>query len=264
MWPEAFVAGLAGLLIGSFLNVCIYRLPRDLSIVRPRSHCPECEQMVRSWDNIPLLSFILLRGKCRDCGAAISWRYPAVELLTGALFFAFVFMEGLTPLALRNCLFSAILLTLIFTDLETRLLPESLTIGGIAMGLIFSLFVPVGDGTVQLLTGISGRLASFLDALLGAVIPAGALWLTGWLFEKIRHKQGLGLGDVVMIAEIGAFLGLSGTLLALVIASVSGAIIGIIYIKAKNENAASYHLPLGSFLGVAAIIVMLSTRSTGR
>ena len=239
---DIILVSLAGLLIGSFLNVCIFRMPRDLSVVRPRSHCPGCGKLIRSWDNIPIVSFLLLRGKCRDCGERISWRYPLIEAATALLFFAFVSVQGPTLLAARNCFFAAILLVLISTDLEMRILPEYLTIGGIFAGLLWAVFVP---GT------------SFLDSLLGAVVPAGALWLTGWLFEKIRHKEGLGLGDVVMIAAIGAFLGLRETLLTFMLAAFAGSVTGLVYIRITRKDPGSYHLPLGSFLGAAAIVVAL-------
>jgi leader peptidase (prepilin peptidase)/N-methyltransferase len=250
---EPLLAGLLGLLIGSFLNVCIYRFPRDLSIVRPRSHCPQCNAMVRAWDNIPVLSYLLLRGKCRDCGAPISIRYPIVECATALLFAWFVARYGLTLPALRGCVLTAILLALVFTDLETRLLPEQLTLAAIGFGLGFSLLVPVPDGTAGLLFRLNGRAASLTDSLMGALLPSLALWGTGWIFEKLRHKEGLGFGDVVLLSAIGAFLGLRGALLTLVIASLAGSVVGLIYIRIKGEDMGSYPLPLGSFLSAAGI-----------
>jgi leader peptidase (prepilin peptidase)/N-methyltransferase len=255
MEVEVVLAALFGLLIGSFLNVCIYRLPRDLSVVRPRSHCPECGAMVRSWDNIPVLSYLLLRGKCRDCGARISPRYAVVELLTGAAFAWFAAQDGASLLSLRNCVFAALMIALAMTDLETRLLPEQLTFPGIAAGLLFAIFQPVGDGTAALVFGLSGRAASVMDALLGAVIPAGALWLAGWIFKLVRKREGLGFGDLVLLAEIGAFLGLRATLLTLVLASVAGSLIGGAYIMLTRKPAESYELPLGTFLGSAGVFV---------
>ncbi len=255
--PIAFAAafaGIFGLLIGSFLNVVIYRLPRDLSIVRPRSHCPACNHMIHAWDNIPLLSYLLLGGKCRNCGAPIPIRYPLVEVLTALIFAGFVTMHGVTLTALRDCILAALFLALTFTDLETRLLPEPLTIGGILIGLLFSLLVPIHDGSAALL-GFSGALGSFLDSVIGAVIPAALLWGTGWLFERVRHKQGLGFGDVVMIAEVGAFLGLRAAILTLVVASIAGTLVGVLFLLQKRKDAWSYELPLGSFLGIAAIAV---------
>jgi len=252
---ESMVAGAFGLLIGSFLNVCIYRLPRDLSVVRPRSCCPGCGKMVRSWDNIPVLSYIILRGRCRDCGERISVRYPFVEAACGLIFAWFVAREGVTGLALRDCVLCALLLALFFTDLETRLLPEILTFGGIVAGVAFSLFVPVRDGIFEALTGVSGTGASVADSLLGALIPAALLWCLGWLHGKVRKVEGLGFGDVVMLAEVGAFLGLRATVLTLTLAGVSGSVIGTGYILLKKEDLRKYELPLGSFLGGAGIIV---------
>ena len=250
----AFAAAF-GLLVGSFLNVCIYRLPRDLSVVRPRSRCPQCERPIRSWDNVPVLSYLLLGRKCRDCGLPISFRYPLVEMLTAVLFAWFVFRFGFTVLAWRDCVFSALFLALIFTDLETRLLPEPLTVGGIGAGLVFALLTPVGDGTAHSLTGLNGRTGSLADAFLGAIFPACGLWLTGWIFEKITRRAGLGFGDVVMISEAGAFLGPRAACLTLLVASIAGSVIGVSFILIRRKDHRTYELPLGSFLGAAGIAV---------
>ena len=211
--------------------------------------------MVRSWDNVPVISFVLLRGKCRDCGAGISSRYAAVELMTGAAFAWFVGRDGLTVLAARDCVFAALMIALVVTDLETRILPEQLTFPGILAGLVFAVLQPIGDGTAALVFGLSGWAASITDALLGAAIPAGALWLAGWIFKLVRKREGLGVGDLVLLAEIGAFLGLRATLLTLVIASVAGSLIGGAYILLTRKPAESYELPLGSFLGSAGLFV---------
>lgn len=253
----AFLAALAGLLIGSFLNVCIYRLPRDLSVVTPRSFCPECDRGIAWYDNVPLLSFLLLRGRCRSCGARIPWRYPLVELLTAACFFAAVWIIGLNGAAIRLCVFSAILITLVFSDLEERILPDEFTLGGIAAGLAFAWFVPSDPGLWRfLLPSISDpRLLSLIQAAFAAVFSCGTLWLVGFIYEKVRHREGLGLGDVKMIAMIGAFLGLSGVLLTLVVGSLLGAVIGLCYILIARKDASTYELPFGAFLGVAALAV---------
>jgi Type II secretory pathway, prepilin signal peptidase PulO and related peptidases len=140
---EAILAGLFGLLIGSFLNVCIYRLPLDLSVVRPRSFCPACEKPVAAWDNIPVLSWIILGGRCRQCRSRISLRYPAVELLTAALFFCAVLRLGFSPAGLKLCIFSAIQVALIFTDFEERILPDEFTWGGVAAGLALAYWIPL-------------------------------------------------------------------------------------------------------------------------
>jgi len=298
-------AALFGLLIGSFLNVCIYRWPRDLSVVRPRSCCPGClrglmeraglttaltaglsndapapeddaeddffedaiepavfarfasEAQIAWYDNIPLVSYLLLRGKCRKCGAAIGWRYPLVELLTGACFAWFVWHLGPTLAALKFCVFSALVIGLLFSDLETLLLPDEMTIGGFFLGLVFSLLVPqVGIfGSILGLfgLGLGPRTGSFVEALIGGLLPAGAIWFGGWVFEKLRHKEGLGFGDVKMLAMIGTFLNIQGALMTIIVGSVAGSVIGLIYIKVKGEDAGSYQLPFGTFLGAAAL-----------
>jgi leader peptidase (prepilin peptidase)/N-methyltransferase len=259
---EAALAGLFGLLIGSFLNVCIFRLPRDLSVVRPRSFCPECEKPIAWYDNIPLLSYILLKRRCRHCGTSIPARYPVVEALTAALFFSFVAVLGPTLPALKYCLLSALLLGMIFADLEELILPDEFTLGGVVAGLALSWVVPVSDGIAAMLFSIA-RLSlnthavSLAESILGAVIPSGCLWLTGAVYEKLRHKEGLGFGDVKMVAAIGAFLGLHYTLLTLIVGSLLGSVVGVVYILATRKDHTTYPLPFGTFLGVAAIGVSL-------
>jgi leader peptidase (prepilin peptidase)/N-methyltransferase len=256
------LAGLFGLIVGSFLNVCIYRWPRDLSVVKPRSHCPECEKTIAWYDNVPVLSYLLLRGKCRHCSARISWRYPAVEIVTGLLFAYLVWRFGPTLNAVRYCVLCAMLITLAFADAETRILPDEFTLGGLVVGLIFAPFVPVPDAMFHAVAGISNwhlnwRQVSVGEAAFGVILPAGSLWLGGWLFEKLRHKEGLGFGDVKMMAMVGAFLGLRGTLLTLIVGSLLGSVIGIIYIKATKQDMGSYELPFGTFLAAAAVGVAL-------
>jgi len=212
---EALLALLFGLLIGSFLNVCIYRWPRDLSVVRPRSHCPSCGKTIVWYDNVPVLSFLLLRGRCRYCKARIPLRYPIVELMTAALFFYFVYTLGPSVAALKMCVLAALLVGLIFSDLEERILPDEFTLGGMALGFIFALFVPVPDNIGQSLlflmgADVSGRAASVAEAAFGAALPSFFLWLGGVLYFKFRHRDGLGFGDVKLIAMVGSFMGLRG------------------------------------------------------
>ncbi len=262
---EAALAGLFGLLIGSFLNVCIYRFPRDLSIVRPRSFCPECEITLAWYDNIPLLSYALLKGRCRHCGLPIPWRYPIVEALTGILFFSFTETLGPTLAAFKFCLLSALLVGMIFADMEERILPDEFTIGGLVAGLALSWAIPVVSisGSVAGLLLSVARIpvgphgVSVAESILGAAIPSGFLWLTGAVFQKLRHKEGLGFGDVKMVAAIGAFLGLPNTLLTLIAGSALGSVLGILYILFTRKDYSSYELPFGSFLGGAAILVSL-------
>ena len=263
---EAILAFLFGLLIGSFLNVCIYRWPRDLSVVRPRSHCASCDQTIAWYDNIPLLSYALLGGRCRHCGARIPARYPVVESLTGLLFFYFVWTLGPTLAALKMCVLAAIMTGLLFSDLEQRILPDELTLGGALAGFVFAAFVPTGirleepEATAQLFYWVLGvnpgaRADSLIESALGALAPAAFLWIGGWLYEKVRHREGLGFGDVKLIAMAGAFLGLRGALVLLFVGSISGSILGYGYIKLTGKDPASYELPFGTFLGAAGLLV---------
>jgi leader peptidase (prepilin peptidase)/N-methyltransferase len=259
---ESVVALVAGLLIGSFLNVCIYRMPRDLSVVRPRSFCPACEHPIAWYDNIPVLSYFFLRRRCRHCGQPIPARYPIVELLTAVLFFAIVNALGPTAMAAKLCLLVALLVGLTFADLEERTLPDEFTLGGTAVALALAWFVPVDDVIAHMLLPAAGirlneQWMSVAESALGAALPSGFLWLGGLLFEKIRHKEGLGLGDVKMIAMIGAFLGLRATLLTLVLGSIAGSVIGLTYILVTKKDAGTYELPFGTFLGFAAMFVAL-------
>lgn len=252
---EGLLAGAFGLLIGSFLNVCIYRLPRDLSVVAPRSFCPACEQPIPWFDNIPVLSFILLRTRCRYCGAKIPFRYPLVELLTGVLFFAAVLDLGVTLAGVKLCVFCAIMVELVFSDLEQRILPDEFTLGGTVLGLMFAALRPSNGSLWRwLLPGIhNDRVMSVIAAGFAAAFSSGILWLVGAIYKKVRHREGLGLGDIKMVAMIGAFLGLQGVLLTLITGSTVGAITGLAYILLTKKDATQYELPLGSFLGAAAI-----------
>jgi len=254
---QAGIAGLFGLLIGSFLNVCIFRLPRDLSVVRPRSFCPDCEHPIAWYDNIPLLSYVLCRGRCRHCRVWIPPRYPAVEMLTGGLFYLAVYLYGVTPMGVKLCLFSAILVELTVSDLETLIVPDEFTLGGLALGVITAALVPMPPGLVSLFAGLGAdvRLVSVGDSLTGALFTGGVLYAVGWLYTKVRKREGLGLGDVKMIAMVGAFLGLHLTLLVLIIGSIAGSVIGLAYIYALKKDLATYELPYGTFIGATAIVI---------
>jgi leader peptidase (prepilin peptidase) / N-methyltransferase len=255
VWVLAFFAGL---LIGSFLNVCIYRLPRDLSVARPaRSFCPGCEKTIAWHDNIPLLSYALLGGRCRHCHERIPLRYPIVELATGAAF-ALCFWAVHDPLmAVKYSIFGAIMIALIASDLEERILPDEFTLGGTALGLALAPFARIDPLFVRLVLPytLDPRWLSLGEAALGAGLSSGLIWLCGWLYEKIRHREGLGFGDVKMIAMIGAFLGLKSALVTLMLGSLVGAVAGLAYIFATGKDASTYELPFGSFLGIAALLV---------
>lgn len=251
---EAWIAALAGLLIGSFLNVCIYRWPNDLSVVRPRSFCPNCRQPIAWFDNIPLLSYALLRGRCRHCQCQISIRYPLVELLTAASFFVAFRFLGPGAAAVKFSIFAAILITLFFADLEERILPDEFTIGGALAGIVLAAFVPMNWGFVRLLLVSlrNERAISVAESIFSAAFSAGTLWIVGALYQKLRHREGLGLGDVKMIAMIGAFTGLQGALLTLIVGSLLGTVVGLCYIWMAGKDASTYELPFGTFLSVAA------------
>ncbi|HET8549279.1 MAG TPA: prepilin peptidase [Bryobacteraceae bacterium] len=260
---EAAFAGLFGLLIGSFLNVCIYRLPRDLSVVRPRSFCPNCERQIGWFDNIPVLTWILLRGRCRHCKARISVRYPLVEALTGGLFFAAFALHGPGLPAVKLALFSALQVGLVFTDLEERILPDEFTIGGTVAGLAFSPFVPVPFLFMPLFfpPEADTRWISLAESVFGAAVTSITLWSIGVLYRRVRGREGLGLGDVKMLAMIGAFLGVPGALLTVVVGSLAGSILGLAFIVATRRSARTYELPFGTFLGAAAVAVAFWTAS---
>jgi len=248
------VAFLAGLLIGSFLNVCIYRLPRDISVVRPRSHCPYCRRTIAWYDNIPVLSFLLLRARCRHCFATIPPRYALVELSTGLAFLFSAYALGPTLSAAKYAIFSAILIALIVTDFLDRILPDELTLGGILIGLAFAPFINTEPGILALIVWnkLSPPLIRLADAALAAAVCAGMVWFVGWAYQKVRGREGMGFGDVKMLAMIGAFLGLRGALPAMVLASVAGAVLGLGYIVIRKKDF-TYELPFGSFLGIAAL-----------
>ncbi|MPY90545.1 MAG: prepilin peptidase [Luteitalea sp.] len=231
---------LGGLAVGSFLNVCIHRLPRRQSLVFPRSYCPSCERTLRWFHNVPLVSYIWLRGRCAMCRARISPRYPLVELATALVFVAHVLAFGWQPLLASRLLLSSLLIVLFVVDLEHRLLPNAITLPGLLAGLVLSALMPPG----------------WVDALLGAVIGGGLLWVIGETYERFRGEQGLGMGDVKMIAMIGAFLGWELMLVTLVLASFAGAAVGLFLIIIRRASM-QYALPFGSFLAAGALVASL-------
>ncbi len=249
-----FVLGLA---FGSFLNVCIYRLPLGLSVVSPRSSCPGCQKPIRNYDNIPVLSWLILRGRCRTCKIQISPRYLVVELLTGAIFLACYAHFGETLATLKYCALGFLLLGLIFTDAETQLLPDKMTLPGLALGLIFSLVVPVNDLASQLLPGlvslpvssdVSLHFLSLVDAVLGAVVGASFIYGAGAIYLRARGVEGMGFGDVKLMGLIGAFLGVKLTIFTLFTASIAGSLFGLstvlaVWIKRTRRRIVRNHEP---------------------
>jgi leader peptidase (prepilin peptidase)/N-methyltransferase len=252
---------LFGLIIGSFLNVCILRIPGGKSIVTPASACPGCGAPIKPYDNIPVLSWLLLRGKCRACRKPISAMYPAVELLTGLLFLVCWLAFGFSAQTLKWAAFSALMIVLIFTDLRERLLPDAVNFTGLGIGLLASLFTKPTDGTALWL---STRLfdypppvpvLSFCDALLGAAAGSGLLWLVSEGYFRLRGREGMGLGDVKMMLLVGAFLGVKRTVLTILAGSVLGTVLGILFILTRRKDS-DYELPFGTFLGAAALLVV--------
>ena len=244
---------LFGLCLGSFLNVCIHRLPKGESVVRPRSRCPRCGQAIAAYDNIPLVSYALLGGRCRHCRARISLVYPLVEALTGAALLIAYWRFGLTPAGLKGALLAAAMIVLFFTDLRDRLLPDRVTLPGMAVGMIFAFWVPVEDGTAALLAREASPLVlSVADALLGALVGGGILFVLGELWYRLRKVEAMGLGDVKMMAMVGLFFGVKLTVLTLLAGSVVGSLVGGAYILLARKGA-QYELPLGSFLALGAL-----------
>jgi leader peptidase (prepilin peptidase)/N-methyltransferase len=255
------VAFLLGLVIGSFLNVCILRIPADKSIVLPGSSCPKCRKAIAPYDNIPVLSWLVLGGKCRHCKAKISAMYPTVELLTGLLFLACYFSFGLTLDAAKWAIFSALLVVLTITDLRERILPDKVNFFGLGAGLLFSLFSKPIDGTALWLANRwfefppPQMVLSFTDGALGAIAGSGLLWLVAEGYFRLRGREGMGLGDVKMMAAIGAFLGLKRTMMTILAGSLLGSVIGICLISLTKKGR-DYELPFGTFLGAGALLVL--------
>jgi leader peptidase (prepilin peptidase)/N-methyltransferase len=289
-------AFLFGLLMGSFLNVCISRLPKHESIVHPHSYCPNCASPIRWYDNVPLFSWLVLRARCRDCKASISWRYPAVELATGLWFFAvvahtskdllgffgsapsFFLFPHLTVEALSIAILGFLLIGLIVMDWQTHLLPNAFTLTGIVIGFFLvctqAIFLPPHQGDVVLntthelrmsspgsnaahgnifLTGTEALVFGRIAAIVGA---AGLLLLVRWAYKLLRHREGLGLGDVKLIAMIAAFLGFWPAILALFIGVFTSAAYGL-FLMARGRANSLTKLPLGSFLSAGGLIAAI-------
>jgi leader peptidase (prepilin peptidase)/N-methyltransferase len=230
-----------GLGIGSFLNVCIHRIPRGGSVARPASNCPHCGYVLRWIDNVPVISYLMLGGRCRGCKARISIRYPLIELTTMAMFLLHYAVFGLDIMLVPRLVFACALIVLFAIDLEHHLLPNALTLPGIVMGLAFSAFLPPG----------------FLDAILGVLLGGGVLWAIGEAYFRYSGQEGMGGGDVKMLAMIGAFLGWKLTLVTLVLSSVLGSIAGLV-VLAVRRGGMKYALPYGTFLALGALVSSLA------
>ena len=226
-----------GLLVGSFLNVCIYRLPRRESLNWPGSHCTSCDRPLSWYENIPLVSWLGLRGRCRTCHAPISPVYPIIEALTGLVFLAAFQLYAVTPLLAVRLLFACAMIVLFVIDLQHRILPNVITVPGVAVGFAASLWLPPG----------------WLSSSLGLLLGGGVLFLIGEAYYRARGVEGMGMGDVKMLAMIGAFLGWPLMLLTLILATFSGAIVGLAMI-ASGRGGAKAALPFGTFLAVGALV----------
>lgn len=241
--PPAFFTvfiGLWGLCIGSFLNVCIHRMPLKQSVVTPRSRCPHCGYLLTWYDNVPLASYAVLGGRCRSCRAPISLRYPFVEALTGAIFVWHVTVFGLTPLLPVRLAFACALIVLFAIDLDHQILPDRITLPGIVVGLACSIVLPPGP----------------VMSLAGAVVGGGILWGIAELWYRLRKVDAMGFGDVKMLAMVGAFLGLPLVLVTFVLATMMGGLVGVVLIATRRANMATA-VPFGTMLAVAALIASL-------
>jgi len=278
---------LFGIAIGSFLNVCILRIPEDFSIVAPASRCPRCQTVINWYDNVPVLSWLLLRGKCRSCGLPISPMYPLVELATGLLFVACYLEFGLTQTAVKWLFFTCLLIVLTITDLRVRLLPDVVNWPGFVAGLFFSAIVPPDDHSAAFFYATLFHrtpprpVEGLLDALLGAAFGSFLLWAVAALYKRVRGREGMGMGDVKMMAMVGAFLGIRGAFLTILLGTVLGTLVGITILVAlyaagwqrqlaerasrrrlgtvnslRWAIASRYQLPLGTFLGIGALLVV--------
>jgi len=278
---------LFGIVVGSFLNVCITRIPEEISIVLPGSRCPRCGTPIKPYDNVPVLGWLWLRGKCRSCGLPISPMYPLIEFATGLLFVTAFLEFGITQATVKWLFFTCLIVILTVTDLRVRLLPDVVNWPGFAAGLMFSAFVPPDHGFAGILmerflqARLPGFAAGILDGVLGAAFGSFLLWGLAAGYKLVRGHEGMGMGDVKMIAMIGAFLGLRGTFLTLLVGSLLGSVIGLglivaLYLGGWRSNVAKrasrrglgteqrlrwaiarqYQLPLGTFLGIGALAIV--------
>ena len=253
---------LIGLAIGSFLNVCISRIPLEESVIKPRSRCPQCKKPIGNLDNIPILSWVLLGGRCRNCKKKISMRYPLIEALT-ALVGALLYLKfDLGIEWVVYFLFCAALIALAFIDADHRILPDVITLNGLWIGIAISFFLWIpGPLIARLLQGIGvsspgPRLISIVSSLIGAAVGGGLLWGVREAYFRVRGVEGMGFGDVKMMAMVGAFIGTALTLFTILVGSVLGSVIGIVVMRFAGKDR-NYELPFGTFLSLGAILAVL-------
>jgi leader peptidase (prepilin peptidase)/N-methyltransferase len=252
---------LFGLLIGSFLNVAIVRLPRGRSVVSPPSHCPRCKTRIKFYDNIPLISFLILRGKCRNCGETISWRYPLVELMNG-LFYAWIVKEfWISGESFLMMAFCSSLIVITFIDIDFQIIPDVITLPGILLGVsiapffMSSLTDPLPFYIDRMLPHMWPYLKSFLNSVIGLVSGALPLLAIGWIWEKLRHVEAMGGGDIKMMAMVGSFVGWKGALLTIMLGAFAGSVVGVALIVLKRR-AVDRIIPFGPFLAIGAIATL--------
>jgi leader peptidase (prepilin peptidase)/N-methyltransferase len=261
------IAGAIGAIIGSFLNVVIHRLPLEESVAFPGSKCPSCSTAIAFYDNVPVLSYVLLGGRCRSCKTRISARYPAVELLTALLFVAVTWRTGVTPALPFDLIFVSALLALVFIDAEHMILPNAITYPGIVFALVARLAIPylVGAPHFDDLPGLMNAMlagwplwaASLGGAFIGALIGGGSLWFMGWAWEQLRGVEAMGLGDVKMMFMVGAYFGWRLTILTIFLGVFSGSLIGIVLMIQQGKKDMQMLLPFGIFLGIGSILALL-------
>lgn len=268
--PEYFgyiLVGILGACIGSFLNVVIYRVPNELSIVMPNSACPNCKSAIKPYDNIPIFGWLILGGKCRNCEEPILWRYPAVELLTALVFLLVYWQIGFTPYMPVALAFAAAMISLIFIDAEHMILPNVITYPMFVIALIIRVVFPfVIDGNyfsdttygpISWLVGWPAWAVSLAGALFGALIGGGSLWLVGAIWKALRGVDAMGLGDVKLLLGIGALLGWRLTILTIFIGALTGAIAGILVVARSKDKDFQAQIPFGIFLGIGAMVAIL-------
>ncbi len=255
---SGLAALLFGLVIGSFLNVCIVRLPRGRSIAKPPSHCPRCKEPIRFYDNIPIISFLLLRGRCRSCGEPISWRYPIVELMNG-LFYVWILHEfGPGGEAFLIMAFCSSLIVVTFIDFDHQIIPDLITLPGILVGLTLAPFFmyPLTDALPfnlgSLLPHTGGYLNAFINSFIGIIMGGAPLFLIGLIWEKLRHVEAMGGGDVKLMGMVGSFLGWKGALLTIMLGALSGSVVGILLMVLKHHKMEKV-IPFGPFLAAGAV-----------
>jgi len=250
-----------GLLVGSFLNVCIARLPREQSIVTPRSYCPRCKTPINWYDNIPLVSFLVLRAKCRNCGLPISWRYPLVELLNGLLFlwaYSCFGFSGEAGMAMAMC---SALLVITFIDLDHLIIPDVITLPGMIIGLLAApLFMsalepPMAFGLGRLIPSTGPYITGFVNSLVGLILGGAPLFLIGWFWEKLRKVEAMGGGDVKFMGMVGSFLGWKGAYLTIMLGALTGSIAGVTLIALKKHQADKV-IPFGPYLAVGTLFTL--------